>query len=223
MAEELVRAAYQDDDIAQRYDRARFTSLRGRLGSDRDTRLVIRAIDDAHRGAPASILDVACGSGRITAALVDRYPSCHIVGFDGSLQMLETAAAKPALRSRPFVHGDAVALPFDRGSFEVVTAVRFVGHLAPEPCLRLFAEMARVARSLVVVDVSMASPLVDLRRRLERRIKGSYLGFDTEWTWRTFTPEELSDALGAAGLELVSMRRKLAGWSDARVVAVMVL
>ncbi|MGI9602029.1 MAG: class I SAM-dependent methyltransferase [Acidimicrobiales bacterium] len=218
MPDDLVRSAYQDEQIAEQYDETRFASIRGRAGSDRDVSLVARAIGEL-AGAPTSILDVACGSGRVTEPLTDRFPSSTVVGLDGSLQMLGTASAKAGLRSRSFVQADATALPFVADAFDVVTSVRFLGHLDEDSSRRFFAELARVARSLVVVDVSVTSRVVDFRRRLERRLKGSYLGFQEEWTWRTFGSADLADILAEAGLEQISLRRKMVGWSDARVLA----
>jgi trans-aconitate 2-methyltransferase len=82
-----------------------------------------------HRLAPVGgerILDIGCGTGRLTAELLERMGRGHVVGLDRSESMLREAAARYA--SRPpftplhdasthpslltFVRADGAALPF---------------------------------------------------------------------------------------------------------------
>src|SRR5579863_7667580 len=41
--------------------------------------------------APASVVDLGCGAGNITAILRERFPDADVVGIDGSATMLEKA------------------------------------------------------------------------------------------------------------------------------------
>ncbi|WP_405751844.1 trans-aconitate 2-methyltransferase [Streptomyces sp. NBC_01411] len=67
-------------------------------------------------GTPATIADLGCGAGNVTALLADRWPDARITGFDNSPQMLEQAQrhAGPGLG---FAHADAAtwtpAVPYD--------------------------------------------------------------------------------------------------------------
>ena len=67
------------------------------------------------------VLDIGCGSGRLTAEIADRVPSGRVVGLDRSVAMLEQAS--DWLRGRAphtgLVLADAVALPFRR-TFDAV-------------------------------------------------------------------------------------------------------
>jgi ubiquinone/menaquinone biosynthesis C-methylase UbiE len=56
----------------------------------------------------ARILDLCCGTGLSTEALLTAYPRARITGLDASAGMLERARAKPALASIRFVLGDAM-------------------------------------------------------------------------------------------------------------------
>ena len=56
----------------------------------------------------ARILDLCCGTGLSTRALVDTYPDADITGVDASPGMLEEARKKPALGRVRFVEGNAM-------------------------------------------------------------------------------------------------------------------
>ena len=63
------------------------------------------------------VLDVGCGTGRLTALLSDRLPRGRVIGVDISPGMLATAAK--TLPRVPFVLADASALPF-RAAADVI-------------------------------------------------------------------------------------------------------
>lgn len=109
--------------------------------------------------APApgdSVLDVACGTGVVTRGAADRVaPGGRVVGLDLNHAMLTVAS-----RLRPDIewrHGDAAALPFPDGSFDVVlcqAALMFF----PDRRLAL-REMARVVSAAGTVAVHVPGRL----------------------------------------------------------------
>ena len=131
------------DRIAPRYDLLN-TILSG--GIDARWR---RQAAAATRLVPGqSALDVACGSGRLTAELSRRVDGGRVVGLDFSPGMLARARADyPRL---VFVEGDALKLPFADGEFDAATMAFGLRNLA-DPVLGL-AELARVARRVVVLE-----------------------------------------------------------------------
>jgi demethylmenaquinone methyltransferase/2-methoxy-6-polyprenyl-1,4-benzoquinol methylase len=131
------------DRIAGRYDLVN-TVLSG--GTDAGWRR--RAARATGLTAGGSALDVACGSGKLTAQLATIAGSKgRVVGLDFSPQMLEVAR-----RDHPgieFVEGDALKLPFDDESFDASTIAFGLRNLAdPVGGLR---EMLRVVRKRAVV------------------------------------------------------------------------
>ena len=42
-------------------------------------------------GAPGTILDAGCGSGRVTELLLERFPNTHVIGVDASAAMVDEA------------------------------------------------------------------------------------------------------------------------------------
>jgi demethylmenaquinone methyltransferase / 2-methoxy-6-polyprenyl-1,4-benzoquinol methylase len=131
------------DRIAPRYDLANTV-----LSFGNDGRWRRLAASAARLGPSGSALDVACGSGRLTAELARRARSGRVVGLDFSPGMLARARADhPGLE---FVEGDALRLPFAEGEFDVATIAFGLRNLADPG--RGLAEMARVARRLVVLE-----------------------------------------------------------------------
>lgn len=57
---------------------------------------------------PARVLDLCCGTGISTKALLDEYPEASVTGLDASAGMLRAARRKPALQNVTFLHGDAM-------------------------------------------------------------------------------------------------------------------
>jgi 2-polyprenyl-3-methyl-5-hydroxy-6-metoxy-1,4-benzoquinol methylase len=95
---------------------------------------------------PGRCLDLGCGTGVITLALVRR--GFDVLGIDHSEQMLAIAKAKLAAAGGPgtyrLVVGDVRDLPASDGEFDCVTCQGLLHHLSEmEPCL---VELDRVLR-----------------------------------------------------------------------------
>jgi 2-polyprenyl-6-hydroxyphenyl methylase/3-demethylubiquinone-9 3-methyltransferase len=89
---------------------------------------------------PRAILDVGCGAGFLANDLAAR--GHRVTGLDQAGDSLAVAAAHDRTGSVDYRRGDALALPFDDGSFDVVCAMDFLEHVEePE---RVVAEAARV-------------------------------------------------------------------------------
>jgi len=197
------------DRIARRYDLVN-TVLSG--GTDAGWRR--RAARATGLVAGGAALDVACGSGKLTAALARRAgPTGRVVGLDFSAQMLEVAR-----RDHPgieFVEGDALNLPFDDASFDASTIAFGLRNLA-DP-VRGLREMLRVVKRRAVVLEFVRPPqgpvgtayrlyLKTLLPAIGGAISGQpsayrYLS-DTVDSYRT--PDELRAMAAAAGWRDVS-------------------
>ena len=100
-----------------------------------------------HLARGMSILDVGCGPGTVTLDLAALVAPGRVVGVENVEAPLVTARAEAAARgdtTTRFQVGDAFALPFDDGAFDVVHAHQVLQHLTdPVAALR---EMMRVCR-----------------------------------------------------------------------------
>src|SRR5437764_2357268 len=87
------------------------------------------------------VLDLCCGQGNVSEALVSR--GYHVVGVDFSPAML--AFARERVRNATFIEADAQDLPFDDTEFDIVVSNLGVCHVPDQP--RALTEARRVLRS----------------------------------------------------------------------------
>src|SRR5215471_5609264 len=92
----------------------------------------------------ALLLDVACGAGQL--ALIAARSDAYVVGCDIAVNWLRRARTRAAAEGLAiiFEEGDAEALPYADGQFDVVVSL-FGAMFAPRPDL-VAAELTRVCR-----------------------------------------------------------------------------
>jgi demethylmenaquinone methyltransferase/2-methoxy-6-polyprenyl-1,4-benzoquinol methylase len=194
------------DRIARRYDLVN-TVLSG--GTDGGWRR--RAARATSLQPGGSALDVACGSGKLTAELARIVGGAgRVVGLDFSAQMLEIARRDH--EGIEFLEGDALNLPFEDGSFDASTIAFGLRNLA-DP-VRGLREMQRVVkpggRSVVLEFVRPPKNVVGGAYRLYLRtllpaIGGTLSGQPAAYRYLSDTvdsyrsPEELRAMAAAAG------------------------
>jgi SAM-dependent methyltransferase len=89
-------------------------------------------------------LDVGCGTGALTQAILARAEPAHVTGVDSSDRYVAFAQHQHADRRASFRSGDAQALPLDDASQDAVVS-GLVLNFVPRPA-RAAAEMKRVLR-----------------------------------------------------------------------------
>ena len=122
-----------------------------------------------------SVLDVGCGPGALCAALHER--GIPVTGVEPAEKMLERAKRRPEHSGIPFIKADVLrGLPFADNAFDVSIACYVAHGLAPAQRQRMYREMRRVSRKLVILhDFNQRrSPLTSLIEWLER---GDYFRF----------------------------------------------
>jgi|SRR5580698_3659548 ubiquinone/menaquinone biosynthesis C-methylase UbiE len=133
-----------------------------------------------------SILDVACGTGFLTASLDGR-----VIGLDQSASMLRIARAR--VPAGKFVQGDALRLPFRSGQFDALMAGHFYGHLDATARRIFLTEARRVSTTVLIIDAA-ARDDVPSEEHQERVLND---GSRHVVYKRYFTPEGLIAELGS--------------------------
>jgi SAM-dependent methyltransferase len=98
-------------------------------------------LDAAGADRDLKVLDLCCGQGNVSQALLSR--GCRVVGVDFSSAML--AFARQRARTATFIEADAQNLPFNDAEFDLVVSNFGVCHIPDQP--RALAEARRVLRS----------------------------------------------------------------------------
>jgi len=111
-------------------------------GGPEEVRAVLEGMDLSGR----TVLDIGCGAGGITAALVDEYGAERVVGIDVEAPVLDTARRRAQARGVAdrieFVEVEPGPLPFPDASFDVVFSKDSIIHIPDKEAL--FADVMRV-------------------------------------------------------------------------------
>jgi ubiquinone/menaquinone biosynthesis C-methylase UbiE len=107
----------------------------------------------------ARVLDLCCGTGTSTRALLDSYPGASITGLDASEGMLRAARKKPELQNVTFLHGDAMdpAAAGAAGPFDGILMAYGIRNVPdPDLCLRRLRELLVKDGTLCLHEYSVA-------------------------------------------------------------------
>jgi len=149
------------------------------------------------------LMDAGCGSGRLTAKLVERLPQGEVVGVDLSHNMLIQAAEHLSDRIR-FVQADLTHLPFDN-EFDVIFSTASFHWVLDHPAM--FASLSQSLRSGGKIEAQCGGgPNLEQVRRRIRTLMDSPKYASSFSTWKD--PWEFADA------EITAHRMTRAGFTD---------
>lgn len=175
------------------YDEQRFSSAKGKWLDQREKRSVARALE--HLDPGSTILDLPCGTGRITQHLLMQ--GFRVAGGDISEEMIALAKRRIGNHDRLLgfhqLDAERMALPDD--AYDCITSVRLMGHLPPTARLQILREMARVARKHLAITFYKAGPLRSLKWLLLHRARMSRAN------WYPVTRSDLRELFAACALE----------------------
>lgn len=145
------------DTAAAGYDRL----VGANPGYHAHLRLSARRMELPGRGDGLRLLDVGCGTGASTAALLRAAPRAEIVGVDGSAGMIARARSKPWPATVSFVHSTLAGLADagvgPAGSFDGILAAYLVRNLPDADAgLAQLRELLAPGAPLAVHDYSVA-------------------------------------------------------------------
>jgi demethylmenaquinone methyltransferase/2-methoxy-6-polyprenyl-1,4-benzoquinol methylase len=144
------------DRIAPVYDRLNTIMTAGLDGGWR--RAAVRA---TRLGPGDAAIDVACGTGKLTVELAERVgPFGRVVGVDLAPAMIEQARQAAGDRVQlEYRLGNALALPFEAGSFDAAAIAFGLRNLADfEAGLTELARVVRPGGRVVCLELSVPRP-----------------------------------------------------------------
>lgn len=147
----------------------------------------------------ATLLDIACGTGRFLGFVKDNYPRLAVTGLDLSPAYLEEARLHLARwRGVDILRANAESIPLDDGSQDIVTSIFLFHELPPKVRVQVAGEIARVLKPgglCVIVDSLQIGDRPEFDGLLElfpaRFHEPFYLGY---------AREDLAALFGAGGL-----------------------
>jgi ubiquinone/menaquinone biosynthesis C-methylase UbiE len=208
-------------DAARGRERAASLELRGSAAEQIEIRAAYLDLLDIAPGE--SVLEVGCGSDAVLRDLARRVaPAGRAVGVDPSPVMLQIAGELAGEAGLGEVielrEGDARALPFPNGAFDVVLAATALSHVPDGE--RAVPELLRVARPggrVGVFDADTDSMIISHPdRTLTRRIIAARSDHQFANSW---LPRRLPGLFREAGLQDIRLRaftafdHDLEGWS----------
>ena len=118
-------------------------------------RAIIARIREQWGDKPLRVLDIGCGTGIFAERIREALPSAQVVGIDLVSGMLQKGAERwrKHAGSVAAIQADSERLPFDRGTFDVVTCANSFHHYPHQS--HAVTEMRRVLRPngrLMLVD-----------------------------------------------------------------------
>ncbi len=132
-------------------------------------RVILDAIPPGCRRA----LDIGCGEGTLTRQLRQAIP--EVVGIDDDHASITAARTHRDASGIHYVEGNALAYGFEPTSFDLITAVASLHHMAAEPALVHLRTLLRPAGVLAVIGLARSSPLdwpLDLAAIVPNRARG---------------------------------------------------
>ena len=165
-----------------------------------------------------TLLDVGTGGADIPVALIRAWRRgrrrLHVVALDSQPAILEAAVLAdprlPAVDELELHLGDGRALPYPDGSFDVAHLSLVLHHLEPEAAVAMLREVRRVARLGVVVNDLARGRLALLGAWLLVHLftANQFTRHDAPLSVRrAYTPDEIAELLGAAGLREIARKR----------------
>jgi SAM-dependent methyltransferase len=163
-------------------------------------------VDQVVAGGPASVLEVGCGTGTLTAAIARAAPGARVAGIDGDPEALDIARGKAAPGAIDWVEGLAQELPFADGEFDRVAVSLVLHHLVPADKRAALAEMRRVLAPGGSLHVADFGPPQDPLMGVAFRALGLLDGRENT---RDHAEGRLPSYIGEAGFTEVVVHRRL--------------
>jgi len=207
-----AKDAYQDKQVVNNYDNLRFKSFKGKITNWLELKLIDRALKYTKITPPARILDVPCGTGRLSMHLLKR--KYLVTGVDISAEMVRYSEGRIKKEGVDYEFslkvGDAEELLFLDNSFDVVISLRLLGHVPPENRLRILKELNRVCSKFMIVAYYSRDSISGILRK-NKRVRSNI-------KWYPVTISEMDLEFRKLGLKKEKVYHLVRGLSETMIV-----
>ena len=157
---------YKSRVVAADYDASRFSSISGRVFNFLEKRTVAKCFSRLPKGS--TIADAPCGTGRLAGVLLEAGYRVH--GFDISEAMLDVARQRLDSYGESFTCevADLKKHPPSGPVCSGALCARVLMHFSLDQQIEFLTGVARLSRSVVVINQSLDSGYQRFRRRLKR-------------------------------------------------------
>ncbi len=171
----------------------------------------LKALARARINKGTSVLDVGCGFGLETERLVQAVGSAgRVCGIDKSEGFIAEARRRAERQGLSIAYeaGDATALPYGDGQFDVVRAERLLIYIDdPAAVLREMKRVARPGAEIAVIEPDLTLTSVNLPNRdLVRRVLAHECDVAVRHSW---LPGRLTEMLAQAGFADISLETRV--------------
>lgn len=207
-----ARERYQSRKIVETYDAERFTSFKGRLVDNREKSLIRKALRFVNLNPPALILDIPCGTGRLSVHLASEGFRIRAVDLSPEMVRYTLQKAKKVHLEKKIIAdvGDAENLPYSDNSFDACISLRLFGHTPPDNRVAILKELSRVTRQYLVLAYCNKNCLQYFLRKKRRERKKN------EWYLSTY--ECIEKELKITRLKKLRCFSLLMGFSETTIV-----
>ena len=207
-----AKKVYQDKSVVEHYDDERFKTLKGRLTNWLELRLIYKALRYAGVLPSARILDIPCGTGRLSFYLSKK--GYLVTGGDISSEMIKYTnehLRNNCLNDKSIAKiEDAEKLSFPDNSFDVSITLRLLGHTPPKNRLQILKELRRVSQKYLILVYYDKKSFRNILRKKQREGIG----------WNPVTISEIDSELDKINLKRHKVYYLLRGFSETMLVIV---
>jgi glycosyltransferase involved in cell wall biosynthesis len=137
---------YQFPKIAQEYEKKRLGTNYGHYKHFSELKALFTLLPKK----PTQILEVGCGTGRVTQELIKK--GYQVTPIDSSQAMLSQYQQKKDLPKPKLL--SATSLPLKDNSYPTVVALRVIWHLPKKDITKMLSEVTRVSSNIIILDIT---------------------------------------------------------------------